>query len=91
MITTSVRGILLVVFAMVIQGQHHEAHAAPKGWRCQYRILEGPRLTPRLYNCYGRSLNATRARAKARCSGDPYCIPGACWPLKRTPRSYCER
>lgn len=91
MITTSVRGILLVVFAMVIQGQHHDALAAPKGWSCQYRILEGPRLTPRLYNCYGRSLNATRARAKARCSGDPYCIPGACWPLKRTPRSYCER
>lgn len=82
---------LILVFATGIHAQHDYAQAGPKGWSCQYRILEGPRLTPRLYNCYGRSLNSTRARAKARCSGNPYCIPGACWPLDHAPRNSCER
>ena len=91
MLTKGMTSSLLFVFAMVIHTQHDYAQAGPKGWSCQYRILEGPRLTPRLYNCYGRSLNSTRAQAKARCSGNPYCIPGACWPLDYAPRNSCER
>jgi hypothetical protein len=91
MLIKGMMAFLFFIFALGIHAQHDYAQAGPKGWSCQFRILEGPRLTPRLYNCYGRSLNSTRARAKARCAGIPYCIPGACWPLDNTPRNWCER
>ncbi len=43
---------------LCLSSQYGYAQGEPKGWSCQYRILEGPRLTPRVYNCYGRSLSS---------------------------------
>ena len=83
--------LLFFVFAVVIHTQHGSAQGEPRGWRCEYRIFEGTSDSPRLYNCYGTHLTNTRARAKARCRGNPLCNPGACLPLHFAPRHSCER
>ena len=89
--TKVVTGSLILVFAMFIQTQQGNAQGEPRGWRCEYRIFEGTSDSPRLYNCYGRSLNSTRARAKVRCRGNPLCNAGACLPLEFTPRNTSSR
>jgi hypothetical protein len=91
MLTKLVTGSLLLAFAVAIPIQHGNAQGEPKGWRCEYRIDDGTRSSPRLYNCFGTNLNDTRARAKARCAGNPYCNAGACLPLDRVPGNSCQR
>ncbi len=85
---------LAAVFAALLgQGS---AEAAPKGWKCSYKIvpIAGPFFRdtgPYYYACFGRDLRETRARARARCRQLPSCSTGACLPLEYTPRSSCER
>ena len=72
------------------------AEAAPKGWKCSYKItpIRGPFFYdtgPYYYACYGPALRETRARARARCSRLSRCTTGACLPLEYTPRRTCER
>lgn len=83
-------GSLFMVFSIVVSIQHGYAQSEPKGWRCEYRIDDGTRSSPRIFNCYGTNLNDTRARAKARCTGNPYCNAGACLPLDRAPGNSCQ-
>ena len=91
MLTKGMTSSLLFVFAMVIHTQHDYAQAEPREWRCEYRIFEGTSDSHRLYNCYGANLDNTRARAEARCRGNPLCNSGTCWPLDYAPRNSCER
>mgnify|MGYP001818685012 CR=1 FL=1 len=85
---------LAAVFAALLgQGR---AEAAPKGWKCSYKIvpIAGPFFRdtgPSYYACFGRDLRETRARARARCRQLPSSSTGACLPLEYTPRSSCER
>ena len=71
------------------------AQAGPPGWECSYSVTTiglgryGGRTY--WYACSGRSLRATRARARSRCRRLHRCITGACIPLSFTPRSYCGR
>lgn len=72
------------------------AQAAPKGWKCSYKVepIAGPFLRdtgPYYYACYGPSLNETRAQARARCGRLANCTTGACLPLDYTPRRECGR
>lgn len=71
-------------------------NAAPKGWKCSYSVtpIVGPLFYdagPYYYACYGRSLRATRARARADCRRRSSCETGACIPLSFFPGRYCER
>lgn len=83
-------GSLFMVLWIVVSIHQGYAQTEPRGWRCEYRIDDGTRQSPRIFNCYGRNLNETRARAQARCRGNPYCNAGACLPLDRTPGNSCQ-
>ncbi len=85
--------LLASLFALSIglSSQVSYAQSEPKGWRCEYRILEGTSDSPRLYNCYGADLHNTRARAKHRCVVNALCNAGACLPLDFTPSNSCQR
>lgn len=81
----------LFVLLIGVPAQDSYAQTEPKGWICEYRINEGQSDGPTIYNCWGASLEVTRARTKHRCVINALCNAGACLPLDFTPRTACQK